>query len=109
MRGTRLTVALWIAFSLSRRARSDKYPYGFHRAEDLAGLFVLLVMTASAGAAGYGSLRHLITGEHPDPDRAARLGKGIGRIHRTERCEWTIPLTQGHLSDQNCCISGRGT
>jgi len=60
------TIALWAAFSLSRRARSDRYPYGFHRAEDLAGMFVLLVMTASAAAAGYGSLRHLITGEHPD-------------------------------------------
>src|SRR5579885_2066099 len=59
------TIALWIAFSLSRRERSERYPYGFHRAEDLAGLFVLLVMTASGVAAGYESLRHLVTGEHP--------------------------------------------
>jgi cation diffusion facilitator family transporter len=59
------TLALWAAFSLSRRSASERYPFGFHRVEDLAGLFVLVVMTASAAIAGYESFRHLITGAHP--------------------------------------------
>jgi cation diffusion facilitator family transporter len=59
------TLALWAAFALSRRRASERYPHGFHRVEDLAGLFVLLVMVASAVAAGYESLQHLITGTHP--------------------------------------------
>src|SRR5581483_8710453 len=39
---------------------------GLHRAEDLAGLFVLLVMAASAVAAGWESLQHVMGGETPD-------------------------------------------
>jgi cation diffusion facilitator family transporter len=60
------TVAIWIAFTFSRRESSERYPYGLHRAEDLAGLFVLLMMAASAVAAGWESLRALVNGSTPD-------------------------------------------
>lgn len=59
------TLAIWVAFSYSRRPANERYPYGYHRAEDLAALFVLIVMTASAVAAGYSSIEHVITGQHP--------------------------------------------
>lgn len=59
------TLAIWAAFTLSRREANERFPYGFHRAEDLAGVFVLVVMVISAIAAGYESLDHLITGSHP--------------------------------------------
>jgi cation diffusion facilitator family transporter len=59
------TLAIWCAFLISRRDASERYPYGYHRVEDLAGIFVLLVMSASAAVAGYSSLKHLITGTHP--------------------------------------------
>jgi cation diffusion facilitator family transporter len=59
------TLAIWVAFTYSRRPASERYPYGYHGAEDLAAVFVLVVMTASAVAAGYGSIEHLITGQHP--------------------------------------------
>ena len=59
------TLAIWVAFTFSRRPANERYPYGYHRAEDLAALFVLIVMTASGAAAGYNSIEHLITGEHP--------------------------------------------
>ncbi|HZQ36331.1 MAG TPA: cation diffusion facilitator family transporter [Dehalococcoidia bacterium] len=59
------TLAIWAAFILSRREANERFPYGYHRAEDLAGVFVLIVMVASAIAAGYESLDHLITGSHP--------------------------------------------
>ncbi len=59
------TLAIWVAFAYSRRPANERHPYGYHRAEDLAALFVLIVMTASGAAAGYGSIEHLITGQHP--------------------------------------------
>jgi cation diffusion facilitator family transporter len=66
------TIAIGIAFSVSRRDASERYPYGLHRAEDLAGVFVLLVMAASAVVAGWESTRALMRGETPD-----NLGVGM--------------------------------
>jgi cation diffusion facilitator family transporter len=53
-------VPLWIAFSLSRRAATRRYPYGFGRAEDLAGLFVVTVIAISAIVAAVEAVRRLI-------------------------------------------------
>src|SRR4051812_4525495 len=44
------TVALWIAFVLSNRAANERYTYGYYRSEDLAGVFIVLVIIASAVA-----------------------------------------------------------
>ena len=53
-------IPLWIAFALGRRAATKRYTYGLGRAEDLAGLFVLLMITMSAIVAGYQAVRRLI-------------------------------------------------
>ena len=53
-------VPLWIAFVLARRAATRRYTYGFGRAEDLAGLFVVAMIALSAVVAGYESVRRLI-------------------------------------------------
>lgn len=53
-------VPLWIAFTLGRRAASRRYTYGYGRAEDLAGLFIVLMIALSAGVAGWQSIRRLI-------------------------------------------------
>ena len=37
-------VPLWIAFVLGRRAATRRYTYGYGRAEDLAGLFVIMMI-----------------------------------------------------------------
>ena len=55
-------IPLWIAFALGRRAATRRYTYGFGRAEDLAGLFVIAMITASAAIAAIESVRRLI---HP--------------------------------------------
>lgn len=39
---------LWIAFRLARRRPSPRFPYGYGRAEDLAGLLIVGVVFASA-------------------------------------------------------------
>lgn len=53
-------VPLWIAFVLARRPATRRYTYGFGRAEDLAGLFVVAMIALSAVLAGYESVRRLI-------------------------------------------------
>jgi hypothetical protein len=50
-------VPLWIAFALSRRPATPRYTYGYGRVEDLAGLFIVIMITLSALLAGYESIR----------------------------------------------------
>jgi cation diffusion facilitator family transporter len=60
-----LTAApLWIAFALGTKAATRRYTYGFGRAEDLAGLFVVAVIALSAIVAGYQAVVRLT---HPEP------------------------------------------
>lgn len=56
------TLPLWIAFSLSRRRPNNEYPYGYHRAEDLAGIVILVFIALTAVLVGYESVRKLIAG-----------------------------------------------
>jgi cation diffusion facilitator family transporter len=53
-------VPLLIAFALGRRPASKRYTYGYGRAEDLAGLFVIVMITLSAGFAAYEAIRRLL-------------------------------------------------
>ena len=53
-------IPLWIAFALSTKAATRRYTYGFGRAEDLAGLFVVAMIALSAIIAGIESIRRLI-------------------------------------------------
>jgi len=57
-------VPLWVAFVLARRAASRRYTYGLGRAEDLAGLFIVVVVALSAAIAAWQSVLRLI---HPHP------------------------------------------
>ncbi|MGX1880861.1 cation diffusion facilitator family transporter [Streptomyces sp. NPDC055287] len=59
---------LAVAFLLGRRAATRRYTYGFGRAEDLAGVFVVLVIAASAVFAGYEAVRRLL-----DPQEVSHL------------------------------------
>lgn len=51
---------LWLAFSLGRRPRNERYTYGYGRLEDVAGIFVVVVILASAMIAGYESVDRLL-------------------------------------------------
>jgi cation diffusion facilitator family transporter len=53
-------VPLWIAFVLGRRPASRRYTYGYGRAEDLAGVFIVAMIALSAVVAGYESVRRLL-------------------------------------------------
>ncbi len=52
-------VPLWVAFVLARRPPSRRFTYGLGRVEDLAGLFVVLMIAGSALIAGSESVRKL--------------------------------------------------
>lgn len=56
------SVPLWIAFALARRSANRSYTYGYGRAEDLAGVAIVLVIFFSACVAGYQSVVKLIGG-----------------------------------------------
>ncbi|WP_200938809.1 cation diffusion facilitator family transporter [Modestobacter sp. Leaf380] len=62
-------VPLWIAFLLGRRAASRRYTYGYDRAEDLAGVFIVAMIALSAVLAGYESIRRLL-----DPQPITNVG-----------------------------------
>ncbi|MET8540652.1 cation diffusion facilitator family transporter [Kitasatospora sp. NPDC004799] len=53
-------VPLGIAFVLGRRPASRGYTYGYGRAEDLAGIAIVLTIAASAALAAYESVQRLI-------------------------------------------------
>jgi Co/Zn/Cd efflux system component len=57
-------VPLWVAFVLGRRAATKHYTYGFGRAEDLSGLFIIAVVALSAVVAAYQSIERFF---NPQP------------------------------------------
>ena len=53
-------VPLWVAFAWARRSPTTRYTYGYGRAEDLAGIFIVAMIALSAVVAGYESIRRLL-------------------------------------------------
>jgi cation diffusion facilitator family transporter len=53
------SIPLWIAFVLGRRAASRSYTYGYRRAEDIAGLFIVAMIALSAVLAAWESIDRL--------------------------------------------------
>lgn len=57
-------VPLWLAFALARRAGNRRYTYGYGRAEDLAGAFIVLMIFISAVVVFYESIQKIL---NPQP------------------------------------------
>lgn len=66
------SVVVFAGFRLSKRPATDTHPYGWERAEDIAGLGVSLVIWASAVFAGFVSVHKLL--EH---GRTTHVGLGM--------------------------------
>ena len=62
-------IPLWVAFVIGRRSATRRFTYGFGRAEDIAGLFVVAMIGISAIIAGWEAIRRLI-----DPQPIEYLG-----------------------------------
>ena len=73
-------IPLLVAFRLATRPATKRYTYGFGRAEDLAGLFVIAMIALSSALAAYEAIDRLI-----HPDRSATWGGGGGGRSRIRR------------------------
>jgi cation diffusion facilitator family transporter len=52
---------VFLGFRVSRRVPTERYPYGYERAEDLAGIGIAVVIWASAALAAAESIRKIIS------------------------------------------------
>jgi len=52
---------LWLAFSLARRPPSSRFTYGYGRAEDLAGVFIVVVILGSGLAIGFEAIDRFLS------------------------------------------------
>ena len=57
-------IPLWIAFLFARRKPSARFPYGYGRVEDIAGVIIVLIILLSAVIAGNEAISRLI---NPQP------------------------------------------
>lgn len=55
------SIPLWIAFVIGRRAATRSHTFGFRRAEDLAGLFIVVMIALSAVLVFWESIQRLIS------------------------------------------------
>jgi len=63
------SLPLWLAFALARRARNQRFTYGYGRAEDLAGLVIVVMLFGSALVVFYESIQKIV-----HPQAVANLG-----------------------------------
>jgi cation diffusion facilitator family transporter len=80
-------VPLWVAFAIGSRAATRRYTFGYRRAEDLAGLFVLLVILLSAVLAGWESLNRLLDPQ-PMTNVLAVIAAGLIGLAGNELVAW---------------------
>jgi cation diffusion facilitator family transporter len=75
------TAVVWVAFRLASRERNERYTFGYHRYEDLAGLFVVVLIIGSAGLVLYESVMAFsgdVEASHPWVVFAAGLIGALG-------------------------------
>jgi len=70
------SIPLWIAFVLGRRAATRSHTFGFRRAEDLAGLFIVAMIAFSALLAGWESINRLVN-PHPISNIGLVMAAGV--------------------------------
>jgi len=58
------SLPLWLAFALARRGASRRFTYGYGKAEDVAGVVIVLIIFSSACVAAWESASKII---HPQP------------------------------------------
>ncbi|MBI4525894.1 MAG: cation transporter [Deltaproteobacteria bacterium] len=71
-------IPLWIAFVLARRKPSRRFTYGYGRAEDVAGIVIVLTILFSAVLAGYESIDRLLRPQPVDHLWAVVIASLIG-------------------------------
>ena len=86
------TVALWIAFVISNRAANERYTYGYYRSEDLAGIFIVLVIIASAVAGAVESIQKLTSGNVPTQVYLSMAAALVGMVGNEALAQYKISV-----------------
>jgi cation diffusion facilitator family transporter len=86
------TIALWIAFVLSTRAANQRYTYGYYRSEDLAGIFIVLVIIASAVVGAWESIQKLTSGSVPTQLYASMAAALVGVVGNEILAQYKIAV-----------------
>src|SRR5450755_1142198 len=86
------TIALWIAFVVSNRAANQRYTYGYYRSEDLAGIFIVLVIIASALAGAVESIQKLTSGNVPTQIYLSMAAALVGVIGNEALAQYKITV-----------------
>jgi len=73
-------VPLLVAFALALRPPTTRFTYGYGRAEDVAGLFVIAMITGSSVAAGWQALSRLADPRRVDHLTAVALAACLGFV-----------------------------
>ncbi|WP_258572861.1 cation diffusion facilitator family transporter [Streptomyces sp. KM273126] len=73
-------VPLGIAFILGRRAATRRFTYGYGRAEDLAGIVILLTIASSAGFAAWAAIDRLLNPRDMDHVGIVAIAAVVGFI-----------------------------
>jgi divalent metal cation (Fe/Co/Zn/Cd) transporter len=81
-----------LGFRISRRSASRSHPYGYERAEDLAGLGVALVIWLSAVFARFESYRKFADARHSWLDAISSLGALAGLALVAAGYRWGDPV-----------------
>jgi hypothetical protein len=71
------TVGIYFGFRMSRREATTRFPYGFGRAEDLAGVIVLVAIWISAVIAFYQSYEKLASGSPTTELTFGMVGRSV--------------------------------
>lgn len=71
-------VPLGVAFLLARRPPTRRYTYGYGRAEDLAGVAIVVTIAASAVTAGYAAIQRLLNPQEVSNLAAVAIAALIG-------------------------------
>jgi cation diffusion facilitator family transporter len=74
------SAVVFAGFWVSRRPATTRYPYGYERAEDLAGLGVAMVIWASAVFAGYESVHKLLDAAPTNHPGLGMVGAAFGVV-----------------------------
>ena len=74
------SAVVFLGFRMSKRPANPSHPYGYERAEDLAGLGVALVVWVSAVFAGYVSIHKLLEHGHTTHLTAGMIAAVVGIV-----------------------------
>jgi cation diffusion facilitator family transporter len=74
------SAVVFVGFRVSRRPATRTYPYGYERAEDLAGLGIALVILGSAVFAGWQSFQKLVSHQGTTHLRVGMLAAVLGMV-----------------------------